>query len=89
MFSGKCSRRNLFINSPANKQIRKGEDSQDNIRFDPILCDGRKVSLCDDSNNDDLLPPEDGGGGDPLTLHADLHPVPPDCPPHHRGHPVS
>ena len=36
-----------------------------------------------------LLPPEDGGGCDPPALHADLHPVPPDRPPDHRGHPVS
>ena len=89
MFSGKCSWRDVFINSPANKQIWKGEDSLDNIWFNPILCDGRKVSFCDDKNNEDLLPPEDGGGGDPLALHADLHPVPPDRPPDHRGHPMS
>ena len=47
------------------------------------------MSFFDDKNNEDLLPPEDGGGGDPLALHADLHPVPPDGPPDHRGHPVS
>ena len=35
-----------------------------------------------------LLPPEDGAGCDPPALHADLHPVPPDCPPDHCGHPV-
>ena len=45
MFSGKCSWRDVFINSPANKQIWKGEDSLDNIWFNTILCDGRKVSF--------------------------------------------
>ena len=40
-------------------------------------------------NNDDLLSPEDGGGCDPPALHGNLHLVPLDQPPHHRGHPVS
>ena len=46
MFSGKCSWRDVFINSPANKQIWKGEDSLDNIQFNPILCDGAEKWAC-------------------------------------------
>lgn len=45
MLRRECPRRNVFINSPANKQIWKDEASpQDSAQSDPSLCDGCKVS---------------------------------------------